>query len=118
LLSNVAATAAGSRWTAGRSRTATSSGLICRRICDSPLGDGEDLGYRLGLSEVTRTPQRVGDDVVVLGLEEAAELFLARGRGGRGLALFPQSSLKRPSERPERARRVKNAANDGFRSIN
>jgi hypothetical protein len=42
------------------------------------------------------------------------------GRGGgtvsrarprrKRLALFPQSSLKRPSERPERARRVKNAA--------
>ena len=45
--------------------------------------------------------------MAVFGLEETAELFLARSRGGSGLALFPQSSLKGPSERPERARRVK-----------
>jgi hypothetical protein len=85
LLSNVAATAAGSRWTAGRSRTATVERPRLQAHLRSPPGDGEDLGSRvLGLSKVTRTAQRVGDDVAVLGWEEAAELFLARGRGGSG----------------------------------
>jgi hypothetical protein len=56
-------------------------GLVRRRIVDPAPSNGEDIGDDLlGVSEITRATQGIGEDVSVLGLEEPAEVLLACSR--------------------------------------